>query len=45
MGGKLALSYAGLIKDMWLSNSGTADPYEFKKILGKSVTKFSSSFG
>ena len=44
MGGKLALSYAELIKDMWLSNSGRTAPHEFKKILGKKVAKF-SDFG
>jgi ubiquitin C-terminal hydrolase len=44
MGGKLANSYAELIKDMWLSNSQRTAPHELKKVVGKRVTKF-SGFG
>lgn len=44
MGGKLAASYADLIKEMWLSNSQRTAPHELKKVVGKRVTKF-SGFG
>ena len=44
MGGKLALAYAELIKDMWLGSSGRTAPHELKKVVGKRVTKF-SGFG
>jgi hypothetical protein len=44
MGGKLAISYAELIKDMWIGNTGRCAPWEVKKVVGKRVTKF-SGFG
>ena len=44
MGGKLAVAYADLVKDMWLGSSGRTAPHEVKKVVGKRVTKF-SGFG
>ena len=44
MGGKLAVSYAELIKEMWMGSSGRTAPHELKKVVGKRVTKF-SGFG
>ena len=44
MGGKLAVSYAGLLKDMWQGSSGRTAPHEVKSVVGKKVTKF-SGFG
>ena len=44
MGGKLAISYAELIKEMWMGSSGRTAPHELKKVVGKRVTKF-SGFG
>jgi ubiquitin C-terminal hydrolase len=44
MGGKLALAYAELIRDMWISGSGKTAPWDLKKVVGRRVTKF-SGFG
>lgn len=44
LGGKLAIAYADLIKDMWIGNSGRIAPWDVKKVVGKRVTKF-SGFG
>jgi hypothetical protein len=44
MGGKLAIAYAELIRDMWIGNSGRLAPWDVKKVVGKRVTKF-SGFG
>ena len=44
MGGKLAIAYAELIRDMWIGNTGRLAPWEVKKVVGKRVTKF-SGFG
>jgi ubiquitin carboxyl-terminal hydrolase 4/11/15 len=41
MGGKLALAYAELIKDMWQGSSGRTAPQTLKSVVGKRVTKFS----
>lgn len=40
MGGKLALSYAELIKEMWQQSSGRTAPHTLKQVVGKRVTKF-----
>jgi hypothetical protein len=44
MGGKLAIAYAELIKEMWLGTSARTAPHDLKKVVGKRVTKF-SGFG
>jgi hypothetical protein len=44
MGGKLAITYAELIKEMWIGSSGRVQPWDLKKVVGKRVTKF-SGFG
>ena len=44
MGGRLASTYAELIKEMWLGTSQRTAPHELKKVVGKRVTKF-SGFG
>ncbi len=44
MGGKLAVSYANLIKEMWFESAGRTAPSTLKQIIGKRVTKF-SGFG
>lgn len=41
MGGKLALAYAELIRDMWQGSSGRTAPQTLKSVVGKRVTKFS----
>ena len=41
MGGKLAISYAELVKEMWLGSSNRTAPHELKKVVGKRVSKFS----
>ena len=44
MGGKLAMAYAELVREMWIGNSGRTAPWDVKKIVGKRVTRF-SGFG
>lgn len=44
MGGKLAIAYAELIRDMWIGTTGRIAPWDVKKVVGKRVTKF-SGFG
>lgn len=41
MKGQLALSYADLIKEMWVGSTSRAAPYDFKRIIGSKVAKFS----
>jgi len=41
MGGKLASTYAELIKEMWVGTSARTAPHELKKVVGKRVSKFS----
>ncbi len=41
MKGQLAISYAELIKEMWGGNSSRTGPYDFKRIIGSKVAKFS----
>lgn len=44
MGGRLAIAYAELIRDMWIGSGGRLAPWELKKVVGKRVSKF-SGFG
>ena len=44
LGGKVAESYAELIRDMWMGTSSRLAPHEVKKMVGKKVVKF-SGFG
>ena len=41
MGGRLAIAYADLIRDMWVGTSMRTAPHDVKKVVGKRVTKFS----
>ena len=41
MGGKLAIAYARLLKDMWMSGISKTAPYDLKKTLGSRVQRFS----
>ena len=40
MKGKLAQSYAELVKEMWMESSGRTAPHTLKQVVGKRVTKF-----
>jgi ubiquitin carboxyl-terminal hydrolase 4/11/15 len=44
MGGKLAVAYAELNREMWIGSSSRIAPWDVKKVVGKRVTKF-SGFG
>jgi ubiquitin carboxyl-terminal hydrolase 4/11/15 len=41
MGGKLAVAYAGLMKDMWASGDGRTAPTDLKRTLGSKIARFS----
>jgi ubiquitin C-terminal hydrolase len=40
MKGRLACSYAELVKEMWMESSGRTAPHNLKQVVGKRVTKF-----
>jgi len=40
LGGKLAVAYTSLLKDLWVNQNRRTAPYDLKRVLGKKVARF-----
>jgi len=39
-GGKLAMAYSDLLKELWLGERSSTSPWDLKKIIGKLASQF-----